>query len=157
MGKIVHTSRITITRVGGPTRKAVIEGFEEPIFYGVHGGIKQFYGVEPKEEHPATLDHIIGGVGGWMMGTLAQFLAKKDIPTTEDRYVAHVEGDIEDVNGVLKITRIKVTYSLKIPPAKRDDARQAFEQYLPYCPGAQSVIDAIHIEHDLKIEEDKGN
>jgi hypothetical protein len=64
MGKIVHTSRITITRVEGPTRKAVVEGFKEPIFYGVHGGIKQFYGVEPKEEHPATLDHIIGGVGG---------------------------------------------------------------------------------------------
>ena len=91
------------------------------------------------------------------MGTLATLLAKKDIPTPEDRYTAHVEGDIEDVNGVLKITRIKVLYNLKIPPGKRDDARQAFEQYLPYCPGAQSVIDAIHIEHDLKIEEDKGN
>jgi uncharacterized OsmC-like protein len=92
-----------------------------------------------------------------MMGTLAQFLAKKDIPTTEDRYAAHVEGDIEDVNGVLKITRIKVTYNLKVPSGKRDEARQAFEQYLPYCPAAQSVIDAIHIEHDLKIEEDKRN
>ena len=92
-----------------------------------------------------------------MMGTLATLLAKKDIPTTEDRYAAHVEGDIEDVNGVLKITRIKVTYSLKIPPGKIDDARQAFEQYLPYCPGAQSVIDSIHIEHDLKVEEDTGS
>jgi hypothetical protein len=61
MGKIIHTSRITITRVEGPTRKAVVEGFKEPIFYGVHGGIKQFYGIEPREEHPATLDHIIGG------------------------------------------------------------------------------------------------
>jgi uncharacterized OsmC-like protein len=92
-----------------------------------------------------------------MMGTLATLLAKKDIPTTEDRYSAHVEGDIEDVNGVLKITRIKVQYSLKIPPGKIDDARQAFEQYLPYCPGTQSVIGSIHIEHDLKIEEDKSN
>ena len=92
-----------------------------------------------------------------MMGTLATLLAKKDIPTTEDRYAAHVEGDIEDVNGVLKITRIKVTYSLKVPPGKVDDARQAFKQYLPYCPAAQSVIDAIHIEHELKIEENKGN
>jgi organic hydroperoxide reductase OsmC/OhrA len=92
-----------------------------------------------------------------MMGTLAQFLAKKDIPTTEDRYAAHVEGDIEDVNGVLKITRIKVNYSLKIPLGKANDARQAFEQYLPYCPGAQSVIRSIHIEHDLKIEEDNSN
>jgi organic hydroperoxide reductase OsmC/OhrA len=88
-----------------------------------------------------------------MMGTLASFLAEKDIPTTEDRYWARVEGYIEDVNGVLKITRIKVNYSLKIPAGKVDDARQAFEQYLPYCPGAQSVIPSIDIGHDLKIEE----
>jgi hypothetical protein len=64
MKKLVHTSRIRITRVKGPVRKASIEGFEEPIFYGVHGGIKRFYNVEPQEEHPATLDHMIGGVGG---------------------------------------------------------------------------------------------
>ena len=89
------------------------------------------------------------------MGTLARFLAEKDIPTTEDRYCARVEGDIEDVNGILKITRIKVNYNLKIPPGKVNDARQAFEQYLPYCPGAQSVIGSIHIEHALKIEEEK--
>ncbi len=64
MSKIVHTSRITINREDGPTRKALIEGFSEPVFYGVHGGIKKFYGLEPRKEHAATLDHIIGGVGG---------------------------------------------------------------------------------------------
>jgi hypothetical protein len=64
MSKVVHTSHITITREQGPTRKAVIEGFSEPIFYGIHGGIKKFYGEEPQKEYPATLDHIIGGVGG---------------------------------------------------------------------------------------------
>lgn len=64
MSNVVHTSHITITREEGPTRKAVIEGFAEPVFYGLHGGIKKFYGVEPHKEHAATLDHIIGGVGG---------------------------------------------------------------------------------------------
>jgi hypothetical protein len=64
MGNPIHTSRITITRVNGPIRKAFIEGFKEPVYYGVHGGIKRFYDVEPEVEHPATLDHIIGGVGG---------------------------------------------------------------------------------------------
>ena len=59
MGEVIHTSRIFITRVKGPVRKAFIEGFSEPVFYGVHGGIKKFYGVEPEEEHPATLDHIV--------------------------------------------------------------------------------------------------
>jgi hypothetical protein len=64
MSKVVHSSRIIITRVEGPTRKAVIEGFSEPVYYGIHGGIKEFYGLQPRIEHPATLDHIIGGVGG---------------------------------------------------------------------------------------------
>jgi hypothetical protein len=37
----------------------MIEGFNEPIYYGVHGGIKRFYKIEPEEEHAATLDHIV--------------------------------------------------------------------------------------------------
>jgi hypothetical protein len=92
-----------------------------------------------------------------MMGTLARFLAEKDIPTPEDRYQAHVEGDIEDIDGVLKITRIRVNYGLKVPPGKTDEARQAFDRYLPHCPGAQSVIGCIHIEHDLRVEEERGS
>jgi len=64
MGTPVHTSQITITREGGPTRKAMIKGFAEPVYYGVHGGIKRFYKVEPEKEHAATLDHIVGAVAG---------------------------------------------------------------------------------------------
>lgn len=64
MGNVVHTSRIAITRENGPVRKALIEGFSEPVYYGVHGGIKKFYGVDPVVEHAATLDHIVGAVAG---------------------------------------------------------------------------------------------
>lgn len=59
MSEVVHTSRIKIVREKGPNRKAVIEGFSEPIWYGVHGGIKKFYNVEPEKEYAATLDHIV--------------------------------------------------------------------------------------------------
>ena len=64
MGETVHTSRIKIVRERGPTRKALIEGFSEPIYYGVHGGIKHFYKVEPEKEHAATLDHIVAATAG---------------------------------------------------------------------------------------------
>jgi len=53
-----------IERIKGPIRHAYLEHFTEPIRFGVHGGIKAFYGVEPEEEIPATLDYIIAGVGG---------------------------------------------------------------------------------------------
>lgn len=64
MGEIVHRSEIVITREQGPTRKALIKGFPQPVYYGVHGGIKGFYRVEPDVEHAATLDHMVGAVGG---------------------------------------------------------------------------------------------
>jgi hypothetical protein len=64
MGEIVHTSRIKIVREKGPTRRAMIEGFDKPIYYGVHGGIKRFYKIEPEEEHAATLDHIVAATAG---------------------------------------------------------------------------------------------
>jgi hypothetical protein len=59
MREVVHTSRIKVVREQGPTRRAIIEGFAEPVYYGVHGGIKRFYKVEPEKEHAATLDHLV--------------------------------------------------------------------------------------------------
>ncbi len=64
VGEVLHTSRIRIVREAGPTRRAMIEGFDEPVYYGVHGGIKRFYNVEPTKEYPATLDHIVAATAG---------------------------------------------------------------------------------------------
>lgn len=87
------------------------------------------------------------------MGTLARFLAEKQIPTPEDRYQAEVEGDIENVDSVLKITQIRVTYQLKVPQGKVEEAKEAFSSYLTSCPAAQSLIGCIKIHDDLRIEE----
>ncbi len=64
MGELIHTSHIRIVKDKGPVRRAYIEGFADPVRYGLHGGIKKFYGVEPEEELPTTLDHIIAAVAG---------------------------------------------------------------------------------------------
>jgi uncharacterized OsmC-like protein len=89
-----------------------------------------------------------------MMGTLATVLAKKKIRTFQDRYMATVTGDIEAVDGVLKITRIHVQYTLKLPDEKRSVAEEAFNNYIHLCPAAQSVIAAIKITHDLEMMDD---
>jgi organic hydroperoxide reductase OsmC/OhrA len=88
-----------------------------------------------------------------MMGTLAKVLAEKKIRTPEENYWADVEGDIENVDKVLKITQIRVNYHLKVPPGKIEDARDALASYLVQCPAAQSVIGCIAIHHDAVIEE----
>src|ERR1019366_2487465 len=74
-----------------------------------------------------------------MMGTLATVLAGSKIPTFSDRYRADVEGDIEDVDGVLRITRIRVAYTLSVPPGKTGEAREALKTYITKCPAAMSA------------------
>ena len=84
-----------------------------------------------------------------MMGTLAAALARKGIETSGDLYRAEVEGDIENVNGVLKIAEIRVDYLLTASEEKGHDARDAFASYLASCPAAQSVIGCIGIKDNL--------
>ena len=78
-------------------------------------------------------------------------LATKKIRTHTDRFRANVEGDIENVNGVLKITVIRVHYVLKLTPQEETDARWAMENYIEKCPAAMSVTGCIRIEHSLEI------
>ena len=87
-----------------------------------------------------------------MMGTLAMVLAGKGIPTPEYLYWADVEGDIENVNGVLKITIIRVKYHLKLTEDKVADAKESFSKYMSQCPAAQSVIGSIKLEDELIFE-----
>ncbi len=87
------------------------------------------------------------------MGTFARFLAEKKIPTPEDRYRADVEGDIENINNILRITQIRVNYHLNVPQGKVEEAKEAFSSYLTSCPAAQSVIGCINIRDNLVTEE----
>ena len=64
MPQLVHTSKMRIHQEKRPDRKVLLEGFEEPIRFGVHSRIAAFYGIEPEVQRPATLDHMIAAVGG---------------------------------------------------------------------------------------------
>ena len=60
---------------------------------------------------------------------------------------------MENVNGVLKITQIRVDYHLTTKEEKVQDAREAFASYIAFCPAAQSVIGCIAIKDKLFVEE----
>ena len=64
------------------------------------------------------------------MGTLAALLAGRKIATPETHYRAEVEGNIEKVNDILKITSIHVRYYLKVAEEKQADARECFSTYI---------------------------
>ncbi|RBW69592.1 hypothetical protein [Bacillus taeanensis] len=66
MSEPIALTKITIIQkdTANKIREAYIEGFEEPLLFGVHGGVKRFYDVEPEVEYPSTLDHIVAAAGG---------------------------------------------------------------------------------------------
>jgi len=64
MGELVHRGHITIKLEPDRIRRASFEGFEDPVVYGVHGGVKEFYKAEPKEERPTTLEHVASALAG---------------------------------------------------------------------------------------------
>lgn len=75
---------------------------------------------------------------------------------SEGNLVADVEGDIEDVDGVLKITKMRLHFRFTIPAGSRDKIDRALESYAEKCPAYQSVKDCIECSWDADIEEEQG-
>lgn len=66
---------------------------------------------------------------------------------------AEVEGDIEDVAGVLKITRIRLHYRLKAPPEAQEKIDRVLATYAKACPAYQSVRGCIDCSWELEMVE----
>ncbi len=62
----IALSNITIFQkdTANKIREAYVEGFTEPFYFGVHGGVRDFYKAETEIEYPSTLDHIVAAAGG---------------------------------------------------------------------------------------------
>lgn len=148
MGELIHTSRAKIIRDAGPVRRAFIEDFEEPFYYGVHGKIAEFYGVTPEIEYPATLDHIISAVAGWLTGTFAGALAARGIKVAPGELTSTAEGDIEKTEHTIKISEIRVRYQVPIPADKMEEAERALQVHPAGCPAHESVKEGIRIKID---------
>jgi len=84
---------------------------------------------------------------------LGTALDARKIPSA-DNLIADVEGDIEDVDGVLKITTIRILYLFKIPTGAREKAERALALYADSCPAYQTVKDCVQISWKADIQED---
>jgi organic hydroperoxide reductase OsmC/OhrA len=69
----------------------------------------------------------------------------RQIPAGPDKVKATVEGDVGAVDGVLRITAIRVRYELTVPRGKREAAERAVETHEQKCPAATSVRGCIPI------------
>ena len=75
------------------------------------------------------------------------------MPATPDRLGATVEGDVEAIDKVLRVTRIRVRYRLAVPPAKREAAERAVARHPAGCPAFNSVRGCIDIDIQAAITE----
>ena len=78
----------------------------------------------------------------------------REIPAPRAKIQADVEGDIEAVDNVLKITRIRVRYRLRIPAGTRERAERAVATHATKCPAANSVRGCIDLDITADITEE---
>jgi uncharacterized OsmC-like protein len=67
--------------------------------------------------------------------------------------VAQVEGDIEDRDGVMRITKIRLRYRFKVSPASREKVDRLLASYADKCPAYQSVKGCIDCSWEADVEE----
>ena len=70
-----------------------------------------------------------------------------------DNLVADVEGDIEEVAGVLRITSIRLSYKLNIPTGTLEKVERVLAAYADNCPAYQSVKESISCSWELEATE----
>ena len=66
--------------------------------------------------------------------------------------MADVEGDVEAVDGVLRITKIRLKYTFEAPKDLLQKAERALQVYADMCPAYQSVKDGIDCSWDADIK-----
>lgn len=77
----------------------------------------------------------------------------RQVPVTRETLQADVEGDIEAIDNVLRITRIRVHYRLQIPAGTREKADRALATHATKCPAANSVKGCIDLNITADITE----
>ena len=156
MAKLLHTSKVKIHKEPGNSKikRAEIEGFPGAVRMGIHGGIAQFFKLSPDEPMASTLDYIVAAVGCCMTGTVAGALEARGVRTDSEKLQVEAEGRIEDVDGKMILTAIKLRYRLKVPADKRAAVERALEHHEGLCAASESVRRGITVEWESEIQED---
>ena len=156
MAKLLHTSKVKIRKEPGNSKikRAEIEGFPGAVRMGVHGGIAQYFKLSPDEPLASTLDYIVAAVGGCMTGTVSGALEARGVSADNEKLQVEAEGRIEDVDGKMILTGIKMRYRLKVPKEKRAAAERALQHHEGMCAASESVRRGITVEWESEIEEE---
>jgi organic hydroperoxide reductase OsmC/OhrA len=85
---------------------------------------------------------------------LSTALVGRGIPATPGKVVADVEADVERIDRLAVLSRVRLKYRLKVPPGKRQAAERAVAVHEQGCPISQSLRRGIAVEWSSDIEEE---
>jgi len=80
-------------------------------------------------------------------------LAVRGVQLAPGELTADVEGDIEEVDGILAVTKIHATYHFAVPKDKRAEAQRALSIHKRACPASMSVERGIQVSWDADIQD----
>lgn len=81
-------------------------------------------------------------------------LEARGIPSYPDKLQSEIEGDIENIDGTIVVSNIRVKYNIKIPKGKQEAAERALKIHETKCPAAVSVKRGIEVSWAADIEEE---
>jgi hypothetical protein len=90
-----------------------------------------------------------------MLGTLNGALEARGIDLAPDAITAAVAGTNEYVEGgIIKLTRIDVAYTLRIPAGTRETVDKVLSRHREKCHTAMSLKGAVDVEWSASITEE---
>lgn len=88
-----------------------------------------------------------------MLGTLKGALEVRAIRLFPTDLVATVEGTNELVDGIIRLTGIRVHYRIRIPAGSRETVDRALARHRDKCPTARSLTPAVAVDWSAEVTE----
>lgn len=88
-----------------------------------------------------------------MLGTLNGALEVRGLKLPAAAVAATAEGINDVVDGIIRLTEIRVAYRLRIPAANRELVDRALAKHQDKCPTAASLSQSVRISWTAEIEE----
>lgn len=148
----VHLINCRLTRENPPVRKALLGCTGDEVTFSTPGWQAEHYGFDPDAvgEYPGTLDYLVASVGGCLIGTFGGALKARGIVSSGGALTADATGEVVvDPDGVLRLRKIVVRYTLRAPEEQRAAAERALTHHARVCPNARSVAAAIDVVTEM--------
>lgn len=158
MAKLLHVSKVKVHREAKKKKikRVQFEGFPDVARMGLHGGVAEYFKIQPDEPLPTTLDYVVAAIGGCMTGTVAGVLEARGVNADPDNLEVSAEGRIEEIDGKMLLTGVTLKYHMKVPKQKRASVEQALEHHENFCAVSASIRRGITIDWKAEIEESVG-